>query len=167
MPARGAVSAGQDWAPQAFNFGPRPTSATAQPRKVSEGMAAKLVQQGGRLNVERKMDAGSNHHMALGRTAKRLDDDHDTLAHRRVDPHVASNIQRFRQQKNLTQADLARLVNERVGVINDYEAGRAIPVESVLVRIEKALGVHLRGARAGTVMETAARPKGPPGSTVA
>ncbi len=164
MPARGGQAAGQDWAPQAFNFGPRPGSGTTAPKKVSESTAARVIQRGGAVEVTRKMSSG-NHHTGLGAGAKRLDDDHETTRIRHVDPMVAGNIQRYRQIKGLTQAELAKLINERTQIVGDYEAGRAIPNESVLVRMEKALGVHLRGAKAGQAMET--KPKGPPGSTLA
>ncbi len=34
-------------------------------------------------------------------------------------------------------------MNETQGVINDYEAGRAIPNPQILNKLDKALGCHL------------------------
>jgi len=143
----------QDLKPQVFNFGPRPGSSGGPgPKKVSDSQAAKIVQQGGTVEVTKKMGAG-NKHNDLGRTAKRLDDDHETLKHKTVDHNLALNIQRARQAKNWTQKDLATHINEKQSVVTDYESGKAIPNEGVLVRMEKALGVHLRGVKAGQTME--------------
>ena len=56
----------------------------------------------------------------------------------------------------MTQKDLATKVNEKPSVINDYESGRAIPSQQVLAKLERALGVKLRGKDIGS-------PLGPPG----
>ena len=40
-------------------------------------------------------------------------------------------------------------VNEKTQVINDYEAGRGIPNQLVIGKIEKVLGVKLRGKERG------------------
>lgn len=45
----------------------------------------------------------------------------------------------------MTQKDLATKVNEKPSVINDYESGRAVPNQQVLAKLERALGVKLRG----------------------
>lgn len=143
----------QDHKPQVFNFGPRPgSSGGAGPKKVNDSQAAKIVQQGGAVDVSKKMGAG-NKHSDLGRQAKRLDDDTETLKHKTVDNNVRANIQRARQAKNWTQKDLATAINEKPSVVGEYEQGKAIPNEGVLNRMEKALGVHLRGVKAGQAME--------------
>ena len=45
----------------------------------------------------------------------------------------------------LTQKDLAQKVNEKPSVLQDYEAGKAVPNQVVLAKLERALGVKLRG----------------------
>jgi len=47
----------------------------------------------------------------------------------------------------MTQADLAKAINEKASVINQYERGEAIPETAVLAKLEKALGVKLRGKK--------------------
>lgn len=49
-------------------------------------------------------------------------------------------------EKQLAQKDLAQKVNEKPSVIADYEAGRAIPNPQILSKLERVLGVKLRGA---------------------
>ena len=49
----------------------------------------------------------------------------------------------------LAQKDLAQKVNEKPSVIQDYEAGKAIPNPQILGKLERALGVKLRGANIG------------------
>ena len=49
----------------------------------------------------------------------------------------------------MTQKDLATKVNEKPSVINDYESGRAVPDQKVLSKLERALGVKLRGKEIG------------------
>ena len=43
----------------------------------------------------------------------------------------------------MTQKQLATALNVRVGMIADYEAGRAIPNPQFLVRVERKLGCKL------------------------
>lgn len=45
----------------------------------------------------------------------------------------------------MAQKDLAQKVNEKPSVIQDYEAGKAIPNPQILAKLERALGVKLRG----------------------
>lgn len=40
-------------------------------------------------------------------------------------------------------------VNEKAQVINDYEAGRGIPNQMVIGKIERVLGIKLRGKDRG------------------
>lgn len=52
---------------------------------------------------------------------------------------------RLAKEPAMTQKDLATRVNEKPSVINDYESGRAVPNQQVLAKLERALGVKLRG----------------------
>ena len=61
--------------------------------------------------------------------------------------HKAGGVHaaRLAKEPTMTQKDLATKVNEKPSVINDYESGRAIPSQQVLAKLERALGVKLRG----------------------
>lgn len=151
---RGAQSSGQDLAPQVFHFGPRPTSANAPPKRLSSAEANRAVQRGENVAIAKKeFTVGNHHNVGPGANAKKLDEDMETLKVKTIPHAVSAMIQRARNAKNWTQADLAQQISERVGVVTEYENGKAVASEQVLVRMEKALGVHLRGAKAGQPME--------------
>lgn len=47
----------------------------------------------------------------------------------------------------MTQKDLAYKINEKIQLVNEYESGKAAaPNQSILSKMEKALGVKLRGS---------------------
>lgn len=51
-------------------------------------------------------------------------------------------------EKGLSQKDCAQKVNEKPSVLQDYESGKAIPNTQILAKLERALGVKLRGTLA-------------------
>jgi putative transcription factor len=152
MPSRN-FSGGQDLAPQTFNFGPRPASGANRPKKLSENEASAAFRTGNVAVVKKEHLAFNNHTVGAGANAKKLDEDNETLKVKHVDPKISAMIQRVRQQKGLKQDELARLINERPSIVTEYENGKAIPNEQVLVRLEKALGIYLRGTKAGQPRE--------------
>jgi len=52
-----------------------------------------------------------------------------------------------RLEKKLTQAQLAQQINELPKVVQDYEAGKAIPNQAIISKMERALGVKLRPSK--------------------
>ncbi|EPY38516.1 transcription factor [Angomonas deanei] len=143
-----AHPSGQDWEPQVYNVHKKNTSGTQ--RKVNEHDANKAIQSGQAVAVQRKEHLKMNQQAAsAGANAKKLDEDHETLKVKKIDPQVRMRIQRARQELNWTQADLAQKISERVTVVTEYENGKAVPEERILVKMEKAFGIYLRGAKAG------------------
>ncbi|KAJ1813259.1 multiprotein-bridging factor 1 [Coemansia sp. RSA 2598] len=65
---------------------------------------------------------------------------------------VSQTIQRVRKEKGWSQKDLAQKINEKDTVIRDYESGKAVPNQQVLGRLERVLGVKLRGNDIGTAL---------------
>ena len=93
--------------------------------------------------------AGSNkQHVATKNTAK-LDRETEELRHDRIPLDVGKLIQQGRQAKNMSQKELATKINEKPQVITDYEAGRGIPNNIILGKIEKTIGMKLRGKDRG------------------
>lgn len=93
--------------------------------------------------------AGSNkQHVATKNTAK-LDRETEELKHERIPLDIGRLIQQGRQAKNLSQKDLATKINEKPQVITDYEAGRGIPNNVIIGKIEKVIGIKLRGKDRG------------------
>jgi putative transcription factor len=56
-------------------------------------------------------------------------------------------------EKALSQKDCAQKINEKPSVIQDYESGKAIPSPQILAKLERTLGVKLRGADIGKKLE--------------
>tara|TARA_A200000159_G_C6994687_1_gene203174 strand:- start:61 stop:468 length:408 start_codon:yes stop_codon:yes gene_type:complete len=56
-------------------------------------------------------------------------------------------IQQARAAKGMKQKDLSTRINEKPNVIADYESGRAIPNNQILGKLERVLGVKLRGKK--------------------
>lgn len=153
MSRKGAAPSGQDWEPQVYNFQQRQQQQEARPRTLNERDASRAQQNGQSVAVQRKEHQQLNQQKATaGANAKKLDEDNDTLKIKKVDPQLRVRIQKARQELNWTQQDLAQKISERVTVVNEYESGKAIPEERIIVKMEKALCMHLRGAKAGEPM---------------
>jgi putative transcription factor len=78
---------------------------------------------------------------------KKLDDETEVLSHERVSTDLKKNIMQARLDKKLTQAQLAQQINEKPQVIQEYESGKAIPNNQIIVKLERVLGVKLRGGK--------------------
>ena len=79
---------------------------------------------------------------------KKIENEEDAYVHKTVDRSLAVNLRRARAKRELTQAQLAHAMNEKAAVIQSYESGNAIPNGSLIAKMEKALGLRLRGPQA-------------------
>jgi len=95
-----------------------------------------------------KAHAGTDHQ----RIAK-LDRENEVAPPPKISPTVGKAIQTGRMEKGLTQKDLAQKVNEKPSVIQDYESGKAIPNPQILAKLERVVGVKLRGSDIGKKLE--------------
>jgi len=92
--------------------------------------------------------AAAGHNKAHGTDHQRiakLDREDDVAPPPKVSPSVGKIIGQSRQAKGMTQKDLAVKINEKPSVIQDYESGKAIPSPQILAKMERNLGVKLRG----------------------
>ncbi|PWN50009.1 putative MBF1-multi protein bridging factor mediates GCN4-dependent transcriptional activation [Violaceomyces palustris] len=100
---------------------------------------------------DRKVAAGTNKghqgtdHMRIAK----LDRENEVAPPPKVAPSVGKAIGQARQALKLTQKDLGTKINEKPNVIADYESGKAIPNPQILSKMERALGVKLRGKDIG------------------
>uniref|UniRef100_A0A182N1W1 HTH cro/C1-type domain-containing protein n=1 Tax=Anopheles dirus TaxID=7168 RepID=A0A182N1W1_9DIPT len=118
----------------------------------TESAINKARRQGIPVETTQKFNAGTNkQHVATKNTAK-LDRETDELRHKTVAPSVAKLIMQGRQAKGLSQKDLATQICEKPQIVNDYEAGRGIPNNLILGKIERVIGIKLRGKEIGTPM---------------
>ncbi|KAL7408872.1 multi protein-bridging factor 1 [Mrakia frigida] len=80
-----------------------------------------------------------------------LDRDDEAKPPAHVNPSVGVAMAKARMEaktaegKSMTQKELATKVNERPGVIQEYESGKAVPNPALLAKLERVLGVKLRG----------------------
>ncbi|KAJ3414964.1 multiprotein-bridging factor 1 [Chytridiales sp. JEL 0842] len=121
----------------------RPEKATVL---KSESAVNAARRQGASVVTEKKKAGGS---LDAGAAAK-IDRETEDFHIEKVGLSVAKAIQQARQAKQMTQKDLATKINEKQSVVNDYESGRAPnPNQQVLGKMERVLGVKLRGQNIG------------------
>ncbi|KAK1787820.1 hypothetical protein P4O66_016313 [Electrophorus voltai] len=144
-----------------------PSSAQAKSKQA----VISAQRRGEEVETSKKWAAGQNkQHLVTKNTAK-LDRETEELHHERVPLEVGKVIQQGRQNKGMTQKDLATFVirlllrnnetivsihqkiNEKPQVIADYESGKAIPNNQIMGKIERAIGLKLRGKDIGEPLE--------------
>ncbi|KAH8313239.1 hypothetical protein KR067_002562 [Drosophila pandora] len=85
---------------------------------------------------------------------KLVSGEEEDLRHGKLPQDVCRLIMQGRQAKGLSQKDLASKICEKPQVINDYEAGRCIPNNIILVKIERIIGIKLRGKERGMPLQS-------------
>lgn len=139
MPSRYPGALTQDWEPVVLN---RPKPKAAETKSAKAVNAA--IRAGAAVETVKKHDAGTNKKSAPA-SARKLDEATEPVGLERVGAEVRSMIQRARVAKRMSQAELAKRINERAQVVQDYEGGKAVPNHAVLAKMEKVLEVKLRG----------------------
>ncbi|CAH2351799.1 multiprotein-bridging factor 1 [[Candida] railenensis] len=123
--------------------GPRQTVAK------TAGQLNEARRTGAVVGTEKKYGSTNTKSNPEGQRLTKLDATDDVVPTKKLDASVGKAIAQARQEKKLTQKDLATKVNEKPQIINDYEAGRAVPNQQLLGKLERALGVKLRGKNIG------------------
>ncbi|TID17256.1 hypothetical protein CANINC_004020 [Pichia inconspicua] len=100
-------------------------------------------------HVDKKYGIGNSKSDPEGQRLTKVDRADDIVVPKKIDVSVGKAIQKGRQDKGLSQKDLATKINEKPTIINDYEAGRGVPNQQVLAKIERVLGIKLRGKDIG------------------
>lgn len=98
-------------------------------------------------NSENRGGAGPKQAQNSSETKKfrKLEDADEAGKHETVSQELKMLIQKGRIAKKLSQAAVAKAINEKSQTINEYESGKAQPNQQVLIKLERALGVKLRG----------------------
>lgn len=68
----------------------------------------------------------------------------DTFELPKVTQGLKQQIQQARQEKNLTQKQLAQKCNLTESVIKNYESGNIVPSQGDIDKMSKALGIRLK-----------------------
>jgi len=117
-----------------------------KPKPKSNDDALQIARKdGGNVETVKKFSAAKNTSHKGPENAKKLEDETEELSHKKLDHNVAVRIQQARQVKGWTQKELATKINEKQNIINEYESGKALPNNQILAKLERALGVKLRG----------------------
>ncbi|KAJ8898575.1 hypothetical protein K2173_001472 [Erythroxylum novogranatense] len=134
----------QDWEPVVIRK-KAPTAAAKKDEKVVN--AARRA--GAEIETIKKSNAGTNRAASSSTSlnTRKLDDENENLSHERVPTELKKAIMQARMDKKLTQSQLAKLINEKPQIIQDYESGKAIPNQQIIGKLERALGVKLRGKK--------------------
>merc|ERR1711976_1066132 len=118
------------------------TKSKPQKGTKNEKNAVRQAQRAGTLETRQKFSAGTNAKSFTGHHAK-LDRETEELKHKTVGMSVGKLIQKGRQDKGMTQKELATKICEKPQVVNEYELGKGIPNNQIMIKIEKAIGIKL------------------------
>lgn len=132
--------ADQDWTPVVL------TKTNKQKLAGLNSAHAVAVQKmSGNMITEKKFAAGENKsaHTPTGAGMKKLEDSTEEFKHDKINLNLSKAITQARLAKKMTQKDLATAINEKPQVIQEYEAGKAIPNHQIINKLDKALGIHL------------------------
>ncbi|KAI3848443.1 hypothetical protein MKW98_023206 [Papaver atlanticum] len=134
----------QDWEPVVIRK-KAPTSAAKKDEKAVN--AARRA--GAEIETVKKSTAGTNKAASSGTSlnTRKLDEETEVLAHERVPSELKKNIMQARLDKKMTQSQLAQLINEKPQIVQEYESGKAIPNQQIITKLERVLGVKLRGKK--------------------
>ncbi|OQV22094.1 putative Endothelial differentiation-related factor 1-like protein [Hypsibius exemplaris] len=105
------------------------------------------------VETTKKFAAGSNRQHTTAKNTAKLDQETEDLHHDTVGIEVGHLIAQGRTAKGWTQKDLATKANEKQQIINEYEAGKAIPNPQILTKLERLLEIKLRGKDKGQPLE--------------
>ncbi|AES76734.2 multiprotein-bridging factor 1c [Medicago truncatula] len=142
MPTRTVGTIKQDWEPVVLHKTKPKAQDLRNPKAVNQALRT-----GAEVLTVKKPTAGSNKKATAGPVlnARKLDEAAEPAALERVGGEVRHAIQKARLDKKMSQGDLAKLINERVQVVQEYENGKAVINQGVLGKMERVLGVKLRG----------------------
>lgn len=114
-------------------------------RGTSDLNAARRV--GAVVATDKKTTAKTNkaHQGTDHQKIAKLDRENEVAPPPKVSLSVGKAIQNARNEKQLSQKDVAQKINEKPSVLQDYESGKAIPNPQILGKLERVLGVKLRG----------------------
>ncbi|KAL2944528.1 Multiprotein-bridging factor 1b [Bienertia sinuspersici] len=135
----------QDWEPVVI----RKKAPNAAAKKDEKAVNA-ARRSGAEIETVRKAAAGSNKAASSSTTlnTRKLDEETENLAHDRVPTELKKAIMQGRMDKSSHNLNLLRfLINEKPQIIQEYESGKAIPNQQIIGKLERTLGVKLRGKK--------------------
>jgi len=118
-------------------------------RNTSDLNAARRT--GAVVATDKKVTGGVNkaHQGTDHQRIAKLDRENEVAPPPKIAPSVGKAMQAARMEKQLSQKDVAQKINEKPSILQDYESGKAIPNPQILGKLERVLGVKLRGSDIG------------------
>ncbi|CAG9332884.1 unnamed protein product [Blepharisma stoltei] len=110
--------------------------------KKGEQAIQDAQRRGANIETVRKAQGGHNQHGPQVNIRK-LAEETDVVDVPQLSHEFRIEMQKARVAAGLSQADLAKRINEKQSVVNEYESGRAVPDNQVIVKIERALNCRL------------------------
>jgi len=105
------------------------------------------------VGTEKKTTSNKAHQGTDHQRIAKLDRENEVAPPTKVAPSVGRAMQTARMDLKLSQKDVAQKINEKPSVLQDYESGKAIPNAQILSKLERVLGVKLRGNDIGKKLE--------------
>ncbi|CAN0871647.1 Multiprotein-bridging factor 1c [Linum grandiflorum] len=132
MPSRSTGVFSQDWEPVVLRKAKPTKSQERDPKAVNQALRS-----GAPVQTIKKSDAGSNKKPTAAPIVnpRKLDEGTEPAALDKVSVEVRQLIQKARLEKKWSQAE----------VVQEYENGKAVPNQAILAKMERVLGVKLRG----------------------
>jgi putative transcription factor len=124
----------QDWNRISF------TGPTNKQRK-GEKAVQDAHRRGTEVEVIRKNTKNANH--KLPSKLRNVADENEIIAITELPYDFRIAMQKARVAANLSQSELAKKINEKQNIVNEYESGRAVPDIQIIVKIERALNCRL------------------------
>merc|ERR1719461_1084714 len=118
-----------------------------------ERQVAIARRQGAAISTEQKYGGGGNRQGGTHLNTAKLDAETEELKHKQMDLSVGKLIAQGRQAKEMSQKDLATKICEKPQVVTEYEQGKGIPNQQILSKMERALGIKLRGKDKGKPLD--------------
>ena len=104
------------------------------------------AQRRGDVEVVEKHNSGKNKKNPQSQQARKVEERAEEGDYRTEKPsmNLRKQIQQGRQDKKMTQADLAKQCNIDASIIRDYESGKTVPTGPHMQKMSKVLGVTLK-----------------------
>ncbi|VEL22003.1 unnamed protein product [Protopolystoma xenopodis] len=123
--------------------------AQAQVRLKTSSEISAAQRRGDAIITTKKYAAASNRQKPNEKHTRKIEEEQESFHIEHVSADVGKAIMQARQAKGLTQKDLATKINEKPQIVSDYETGKGVKNQNVLAKMEKVLGVKLRGKEVG------------------
>lgn len=98
------------------------------------------------IDTDTKSDINSSKivHHVIGHNTKKISDTPEEFTVSKVTHSLRIQIQQSRQNKKLTQKQLAHQCNIPESIIRDYENGTIVPTRAHLTKLSQILGTNLK-----------------------